>query len=119
MQLLIKPLGSGHGFNVGGSDKYRATAERIQARLGACACPLESYRFCDTKFIEQMLNKVTSRVLTARVGMNPDADAWVVVSGLEAPVVYTIDQFFGEVRFARCWVVAELRADVVRDCDKF
>ena len=75
MQLVIEPLGSRHGFNVSGCDEYGATAEGIEARFGACAGPLESYGFCDTKFSEQMLNKVTSRVLTARVGMNPDADA--------------------------------------------
>ena len=44
MQLVIEPLGSGHGFNVSGCDEYGATAEGIEARLGACVSPLESYR---------------------------------------------------------------------------
>ena len=31
MQLVIEPLGSGHGFNVSGCDEYGATAEGIEA----------------------------------------------------------------------------------------
>jgi hypothetical protein len=85
MQLLVDPLGSGHRFDVGGRNEYRAAAVGVQPRFATCVSPLERDRFRDTEFVEQVLNELTCGIHATIVGVNPDGSLFL--NNLEGPIV--------------------------------